>query len=381
MLVTKYKFFILLLIFSSVSCFAQKQFKKSEISSVLNKAADWQISNFKFVDKGSPAYLHDYGIDSWTNAVFYVGLLDWAENSHNNEYLLWLNEIGNKCNWNLPTNFLSNIKYSVYHADEFCMGQFYLGMSQHTGENKMLNATKSRVEYILANPPIQKMSPDNKQKWTWCDALFMAPAVYAQLAAIQNNPNFLDHMHKEFMDTYNSLYSKDDSLFFRDANYFEKKELNGEKIFWGRGNGWVVAGLVQILKNLPKDSEYRPFYENLLREMAAKLVKSQDVNGFWHASLLDPENYPAPESSASALILYSLTYGVNAQILDKSTYLPAIKECWTGLLTLVSHEGKLGYVQPIGANPKKVTKEMTATYGIGAFLLAGSELYKMSNEL
>ena len=51
----------------------------------------------------------------------------------------------------------------------------------------------------------------------------------------------------------NYLYDKEEHLFYRDHRYFAKREANGKKVFWGRGNGWVLGGLVEILQALPKD--------------------------------------------------------------------------------------------------------------------------------
>lgn len=56
---------------------------------------------------------------------------------------------------------------------------------------------------------------------------------------------------KEFKATYEHLYDKEERLFFRDGNYLDKREANGKKVFWGRGNGWVWGGLAEILKTLP----------------------------------------------------------------------------------------------------------------------------------
>lgn len=363
------------------SCSAQKKISRSTISKILNNSANWQIDNFNYVKTGSSAYLHDHGIDSWTNAVFYLGLLEWAKTSNNKEYSQWLYEVGEKNQWNLANNFSGSSSYGIYHADELCMGQFYLNMYENYKKDSIYSSTQSRLNTIIENPPLNSMNPNNKQKWTWCDALFMAPAVYAQMTDISNDQQYTNFMHKEFMSTFNYLYSKEDSLFYRDATYFNKKELNGERVFWGRGNGWVVSGIVQILKYLPEDSKYRPFYEDLFHQMMHKLLRLQGKDGFWHASLLNPENYPAPETSATAFILYAMTYGVNHNLLEKNTFAPAIKLSWSALSGIVAKNGKLGYVQPIGADPRKVTKDMTAVYGVGAFLMAGSEIYKIIDEL
>ena len=188
-------------------------------------------------------------------------------------------------------------------------------------------------------------------------------------------------MDHQFKLTYDYLYDKEYKLFFRDDRFFDKTEVNGQKVFWGRGNGWVAAGLVNILKALPEDSPSRPFYENLFSELVDSLVNLQSDNGFWHASLLDPDQYPSPETSATALIAYALAYGINDDLLSKDKYVTALKKAWIALDSAIGSDGKLGWVQPIGADPKKVTEDMTAVYGVGALLMAGAEMYKMDVSL
>ena len=168
------------------------------------------------------------------------------------------------------------------------------------------------------------------------------------------------------------------SLFYRDSRYFNKKEANGKKVFWGRGNGWVLGGLSEILQALPAKDQHRRFYEDLFVTLSARVAELQSKDGYWHASLLDPESYPSPETSATGFIVYALAYGINEGLLDKDKFTPVVVKGWQAMLDAVSAEGKLGYVQPIGADPRKVTREMTEVYGVGAFLLAGNQIYKMA---
>ncbi|TDN98411.1 glycoside hydrolase family 105 protein [Sunxiuqinia elliptica] len=352
------------------------QLNKNQVKSTLDVVAAWQMENLSY---NTSKNLHDNGVAAWTNATFYLGLLKWAKVADNDSaYLTWLKHIGEETNWTMAENFKDYPRYQLYHADEFCIAQMYLGAYDLFGEKKMMLPSVERLNWVLNNPPNSEMQHRNKQSWTWCDALFMVPQVYAQVSVIKNDEKYLRFMDQEFKRTFNYLYSKDDKLFFRDDSYFDKKEENGEKVFWGRGNGWVAAGLVNLLKILPEDSEYRPFYENLFVEFVPRLVDLQNSTGFWHASLLDPQSYPAPETSATALITYALAYGINNNLVDKATYSPALYKAWTALLSAVDTNGKIGWVQPIGADPKKVTADMTASYGVGAFLLAGSEIYQLN---
>ncbi len=352
-------------------------FHQDTIKMTLRKIADWQLANFNY---STTKNLHDNGVDSWTNATFYLGLVEWAKTDNNNPvYLRWLDNIGRSTEWTLPSNFIDLPAYQLYHADEFCVAQSYIGMYNIYEDTIMIKSAKERIDWVMNNLPNADMFYKNKQSWTWCDALFMVPQVYASMAQIENNEDYLRFMDQEFKKTYNYLFDEENQLFFRDGSYFDKKENNGEKVFWGRGNGWVAAGLVNLLKILPEDSSYRLFYEKLFVDFVNKLVSLQDESGFWHASLLDPESYPAPETSATALITYAIAYGINSGLLTGTEYCAPLEKSWTALMSIVDDDGKLGWVQPIGADPKKVTADMTATYGVGAFLLAGNEIFQMEN--
>ncbi len=215
------------------------------------------------------------------------------------------------------------------------------------------------------------------QRWSWCDALFMGPTVWAKMANVTGKKKYLSFMYTEYKATTDYLYDKDEHLYFRDSNYFTKKESNGAKVFWGRGNGWVFAGLPIIIRELPGKYENKDYFVNIFKEMAARLLSLQTADGFWHASMLDPGSYPNPEMSATAFFVYGFAWGVNNGYLDKATYLPAVIKGWKSMVTSVWPDGKVGFIQPIGADPKSVTREMTEVYGVGGFLMAGTEITRL----
>lgn len=111
--------------------------------------------------------------------------------------------------------------------------------------------------------------------------------------------------------------------------------------------------------------------------MMTRIAALQDNKGFWHPSLLDNVNYPMPESSSSGFFTYGLAWGINRGYLDRKTFEPVVRKGWQALTTAVHPDGKLGWVQEIGADPTKVSFDDTEVYGVGAFLLAGSEMLKL----
>lgn len=217
-----------------------------------------------------------------------------------------------------------------------------------------------------------------REDWWWCDALFMAPPVLARLAAVTGDNRYLEFLNTMFWDTHDFLYDKEEHLFFRDQSYFDKKTPNGSKTFWARGNGWVMAGTVRVLQYLPKDDPFRDRYVALLQEMAAAIKKIQGEDGLWRPSLLDAKEVPHPETSGSSFFCYALAWGINNGLLSRDEYLPVVKKAWQGLNSWVTAEGKLQWVQPIGAAPDKVTMDNFQEYGAGAFLLAGGEICKLN---
>ncbi len=342
---------------------------KQDVSSVLRAVADWQVR--------TP--LEHHPLD-WTNAALYAGMVDWAAVSGDESYFEWLKGIGEKNSWSykLPDSPLRR-----YHADDYCVGQTYIELYRKYNDKKMIAPMRAFLDEIIKDPAtgnLEFVYTDDyapTRRWAWCDALFMGPTVWAKMAKVTGKKKYLDFMYSEFKYTTDYLYDDVEDLYYRDSRYFTAREANGTKVFWGRGNGWVFAGLPVIIRELPANYEHREYFVKLYRDMAAKILSLQSADGFWHASLLDPKSYPNPEMSATAFFVYGMAWGVNNGYLDKETYLPAIIKGWKSMVSSVWPDGKVGYIQPIGADPKSVTREMTEVYGVGGFLMAGAEITRL----
>ena len=332
---------------------AQPKFDNAEVKTLMKRVADWQIAN--------PNKEAEHDDLDWTHAALYMGMVDWAELTEREDgdssYYKWLLRIGRR-------NHFQVGKW-MYHADFIAVGQPFIDLYRKYGEVKMIAPVMARANWVVDNLPETTLELDygrieTLSRWSWCDALFMAPPVYAKLYAQTLDKKYLNFLNREYKATYDYLYDKEEQLFYRDRRYFDRREVNGKKVFWGRGNGWVFGGLAEILQALPVDAGL------------------QSPDGYWHASLLDPESYPSPETSATGFIVYALAYGINEGLLDKDTFLPVVAKGWEALVRAVEPDGKLGYVQPIGADPRKVTRDMTEVYGVGAFLMAGCQIYRLT---
>lgn len=202
----------------------------------------------------------------------------------------------------------------------------------------------------------------------------MAPPVWAQLAQATRQDKYLAYMDHEWHITSNLLWDPEEHLFFRDSSYFDKREKNGKKIFWSRGNGWVMGGLVRVLAFMPKDDPRRPFYEEKFRQMAEEIRSIQGADGLWRPGLLDAADYPNPEISGSAFFVYAMAWGISQGLLDSREFHPAVARGWGGLVHHIYKDGRLGSIQPVGAAPGAYSLGASYVFGTGAFLLAGSQV-------
>jgi rhamnogalacturonyl hydrolase YesR len=357
-----------LILCSAIGLFAQSgeknYFRKEYIKEVMNKAAVWQLQHPK------------HAPNDWTNGAFYAGVFAAWQTTKSPVLYEAMMAMGND-----STQWQPGRRW--YHADDIAISQTYIDLYRIEKQQKMIQPTIDTVKLLLERDYPTRGNIDGI-KWWWCDALFMGPPVLVKLGVTLNDPAYFAYNDQYFKECYDLLYDKEEHLFARDLNYVIKNdgndryEANGKKIFWSRGNGWVMGGLVRILQELPSDYDNRPFYENLFKEMAERVLSLQQEDGLWRASLLDPASYPGGEVSGSGFFCYALAWGINNKLLDRDTYLPAVKKTWVALNQCVNEEGRVGWVQPIGADPRKnFTAESWEVYGTGAFLLAGSEVIKL----
>jgi rhamnogalacturonyl hydrolase YesR len=337
-------------------------FAKKYIKSVMNKAAEWQLAHPKHEPR------------AWENGAFHAGLFAAWETTRSKQIYRALLDIGNGNGW-MP-------RERWYHADDITVCQTYIDLYRREKRPEMIQATIDTLNKLISQPyPAYDI---RTICWWWCDALFMGPPVLVKAGVTTGNQEYLRKSDEYFKECYDLLYNKEESLFARDIRYVIKNdsndvwESNGKRVFWSRGNGWVMGGLTRILKELPKDWPQRPFYENLFREMAAKIISIQQADGLWRTSLLDPEAYPGGEVSGSGFNCYALAWGINSGLLDRDACLPAVRKAWIGLNRCVNEEGRVGWVQPVGQDPRlNFGEDSWEVYGTGAFLLAGSEIIKL----
>ena len=359
--------FVLILI-SLESCKMVSNINRPTIESAMIKAMVWQEAN--------PIYAK--APTDWTNGVYYLGVSRAHQSTKNNEYLEALMRMAERNNWQPWERF--------FHADDLaiCYSYIYLKSIGASGVN--LQPTGTIINDHLNKPHAWKdgvKNGDQKILWWWCDALFMTPPVLTEYARLNNDQSYLDQMYLYFKQTDSLLFDKEEKLFSRDLRFVWKgnssdmKEPNGKKIFWSRGNGWVLGGLALVLDQMPSNYKHRKYFEDLFREMAYRIKEIQPKDGLWRTSLLAPETYVHGEVSGSGLFTFALAWGINSGLLDKKEFQPVVQKAWKALAECQLENGKVGWVQNIGAEPKPADKNSWQNFGTGAFLLAGSEMIKL----
>jgi len=339
-------------------------FSSQAVLEIMKRVGDWQLQSWQ-----TNGFKHKK--TEWTNAALYTGLFDLSKVSGDEKYDQALINIGNSVEWNTGPNHLM--------ADDYSVGQTYSLLYMKYKQPQMIAPFKHLADSILTLPFNESLDWKNgiqNREWAWCDALFMGPTALAYLSTATGNPAYLDKAVRLWWKTTNYLYDQQQHLYSRDGSFLGKKEQNGAKVFWSRGNGWVLAGLARVLENMPEKDPRRDSLVTLFKDMVARVASLQQPDGSWHASLLDPASYPIKETSGTGFYCYAILWGLNQGLLSRSHYLPVAKKAWTALVTSVQANGMLGYVQPIGASPDKVNEQSNEVYGTGAFLLAGAQLYQ-----
>ena len=330
--------------------------KRPAILKAMQKVADWQLQHSE----------SRYNIQ-WTFAALYDGFLAASKTTGYKRYHDRVLQVARDNHWELGPRFA--------HADDEAIGLTYLTLYAEDPKPEEIAPTRDGLDKLLARP-------DDPQKnlWWWCDALYMAPPVLAQLSVATDDHRYLDFMNREWWITSGALYDPAEHLYFRDDRFLTMHEANGQKVFWSRGNGWVLAGLALVLQRMPADYPDRARYEKQFKDMAERIAGLQQPDGVWRASLLDPGSYPNPEISGSGFFTYAMAWGIRNKLLDRKKYLPVVKKSWQGMLSHVYADGRLGSIQPIGGEPGKFKPSSSYVYGVGAFLLAGSELSQIAGK-
>lgn len=363
--------FLLLCNFSIVNAITLPT--KTEVVSMIHKANNyWQDRN------------PNHGNSFWNRAAYHTGNMAAYQATKNKRYYDYSFAWAEHNQWKGATSvIIENWKYSYGESNDYVLFGDYQICFQVYVDLYHIDPQEYKIARALEVMEYQMSTPNNDY-WWWADGLYMVMPVMTRLYKITKNPLYLEKLFEYFSYADSIMYDADEGLYFRDAKYVYPKHetINGLKDFWARGSGWVFAGFARILEDLPEDDQHRPFYLQRYKAMAAALKAAQQSEGYWTRSLLDPAHAPGPETSGTAFYTFGYLWGMNKGILSVEEYGPTVEKAWDYLTNVaLQSDGRVGYVQPIGenANPyQTVSATSTADFGVGAFLLAASEMLQMA---
>ena len=178
--------------------------------------------------------------------------------------------------------------------------------------------------------PEQKAYADKGYSWQtriWIDDMFMITAIQAYRAT--GDRKYIDRAARE-MAMYLKKIQRPNGLFYHSPE---------APFFWARGNGWMAAGMAQLLSILPKDNSDRTTIMEAYKKMMNTLKQNQDPDGMWHQLIDEPASYK--ETSGTAMFTYAMIVGVKHGWLDKKEYGTAARKGWLALVTYINENDEI----------------------------------------
>ncbi len=197
---------------------------RRQVLAALNRAAAAQLA----------AYGGKYDA-TWVSGVFYDGLIHLNHAAPEPTLDAALADIGHSFQFRL------NLAAHPFSANEDCVGRVFIADYAHGHNPAALRHLQTALDRLCLKLNADK--PGQRPTWWWCDALYMAAPVMAQLGAVSQHNRYTKALAHEWAIVADELYDSNQHLFYRDKRFVGRKGPAGEPIFWSRGNGWVLAGL------------------------------------------------------------------------------------------------------------------------------------------
>jgi len=370
----KIDLFFVLIIFNS-SLFAGELPDRRDILTTMEKTNNYFMA--KYADFTAPSNVGRVRPSNiWTRSVYYEGLMALHQICPREQYYDYALGWAEFHKWGYRDG------NTTRNADNYCAGQTYVDLYN-------LCPTPEKVKNVRINAQMMLNTPQNGD-WTWIDAIQMGMPLLIRMGVLDNDDRYFEkarqmYLHSRDIEGGHGLYNPKEGLWWRDSTFCPPyREPNGKNCYWSRGNGWVYAALVRVIDLLPCHDSHRNMYLNDFKKMSKALKACQREDGFWNVSLSDETHFGGKETTGTSLFVYGMAWGIRKGILPETDYLPTVIKAWNAMAREAVHEnGFLGFVQGTGNKPadgQPVTYDSMPDfedYGLGCFLLAGSEVYKL----
>jgi len=215
------------------------------------------------------------------------------------------------------------------HVDFSVFGTVPLEIYIQTRDKKYLELGQMIADRQWENPTPDGLTAETR---FWIDDMFMITAVEVQTFRATGDRKYLDRAALE-MTAYLDKLQQPNGLFYHAPDV---------PFYWGRGNGWVAAGMAEMLRSLPKDHPKREAVLAGYRKMMATLLKFQGPDGMWKQLIDHPEAWS--ETSSTGMFAFAMITGVKNGWLDAKTYAPAARRAWLALTGYINADGDIGNV-------------------------------------
>jgi unsaturated rhamnogalacturonyl hydrolase len=225
------------------------------------------------------------------------------------------------------------------HVDNSVFGSVPFELYMQTKDNRYLDLGR-RIADQQWDPP----KPDNVKgreyfdkgltKYTrlWIDDMYMITAVQTQAYRATGERKYVDRAALEMVFYLDNL-QRPNGLFYHAPDV---------PFYWGRGNGWMAAGMTELLRSLPEDNPNRPRILQGYRTMMNSLLKYQAPDGMWRQLVDDPESWA--ETSSTGMFTFAMVTGVKNGWLDAGTFAPAARKAWLALTSYINENGDISQV-------------------------------------
>jgi unsaturated rhamnogalacturonyl hydrolase len=204
-----------------------------------------------------------------------------------------------------------------HHVDDSIFGVVPLEIAIETKDPKYLATGKAWADRQWENPRPDGLSAETR---FWIDDMYMLTLLQLEAYRATEDRKYLDRDALE-MAAYLDKLQQPNGLFFHAPDV---------PFYWGRGDGWVAAGMAEMLRDLPKDHPQRKRIMEGYRAMMSALLKYQGKDGMWRQLIDHDEAWP--ESSSSAMFTFALVTGVKNGWLDAAAYGPAARRAWIAVV-------------------------------------------------
>ena len=251
-------------------CTTKKVSSSAEVVDIIHKVNGYWQTNHP-----------EHGRSFWDNAAYHTGNMEAYFLTNKPEYLEYSKGWAEHNEWKgAKSDHKANWKYSYGESNDYVLFgdyqicfQTYADLYNLEPDTHKIARAREVMEYQMSTP--------NNDYWWWADGLYMVMPVMTKLYNITKNPLYLEKLHEYLAYADSIMYDEEAGLYYRDGKYVypKHKSVNGKKDFWARGDGWVLAGLAKVLKDLPETDKYRQEYIDRFRTLAKSVAACQQPEG------------------------------------------------------------------------------------------------------